>query len=221
MTSVKEFFKTHRDEIMDIVATEHLSQHGSEILKFEFVSQLSGKKYHSIPIPTNIPFQRFALNNDLFAMLYLGVNEDELAKILQKIHYHLSVIEANGKGKDASLSEAKKLTLEIERRKAEVVHFDIMVNILCNNLIREEEDPNKINFELNKIKCKEIIHEIESGNAGFFFSIPQLAKFKELQSMSTQELTAYLVVLRQQAEFNQKWLERLISGKVPESETKS
>lgn len=221
MSTVKEYFKAHRDEIMDIIATEHLNQPGSEILKFEFVSQLSGLEYYSIPIPTNLPFQRFALNNDLFAMLYLGVNEDELAKIMQKIHYHLSVIEANGKGRDQSLSEAKKLTLEVERRKAEVQHFDLMVNILCNNLIRKGEDPNKISFELNKLKCKEIIHEIESGNTGFFFSIPELKRFKELQSMSTQELTAHLVVIRQEAEFNQKWLERLTSGKALETATKS
>lgn len=218
--NVKDFFKENRDEIMMLIATEHLDKPAADILKFEFVSSLSGVKYFSIPIPTNIPFQRFARNNDIFSMLYLGVNEDEIIKILQKIHYHLSVIESGSKSKEKSLSEAKKLTLEVERRKEEIMHFDLFVNLLANNLIREGEDPHKINFELNKIKCTEIIHELESGNTAFFFNLPQLKPFNDIQNMSTQESAIYLNQIRTKAEFNQKWLQRLISGRPLETEAK-
>lgn len=218
--SVEKFYSKHKEAILKLVATEHVSRVSHADLKFEFVAA-SGKRYYSFPEKMSLPLVRLAKNMEFIDWFRNGIDPTEMATVCDKMIAHLAYAREGGKDQKERINHAAVLADELNKRRLTYAPLIIIHNLAANNLIREDEDPSLFTNQMHAVKCDELEQEIESGNNAFFLTLPQLRIFSEIQSMSPPELTKYLQDLQTENLYAQSLMKKLISWKGAATATKT
>jgi hypothetical protein len=208
--TVKAFYEQHKSEILELVATEHLSRTDLSGLKYEITAK-SGKRYYSFPEKMQLPFMRMAKGIELMDWLKNGISPEDFDQIRAELTVALAHIKAKTKDAQEYTTKAGLLISELERRRVQALPYYVLINLCANYLIREDEDPQIISSPIHHQKCDEIQAEIESGNNAFFLTIPQLKPLSLTQSLSGIELTEYLRELQAEAQKDKQLLSLYLS----------
>lgn len=196
--TVKDFYASHKDEILKLVATEHLQRTEIKHLKYEITS-LSGRRYYSFPEKMALPFQRLSKGLEYIEWLKNGISAEDFDRIRHELTTCLAHIKANTDQSKAMTTKAGLLISEMERRRVSAVPYYVLVNLAANYLIRDDEEPQVISPVIHHEKCDDIENELNNGNNAFFLTIPQLRVLSVLQTLSVEDLTNYLAQLRAEA----------------------
>jgi hypothetical protein len=197
--TVSDFYSQHKEEILKLVATEHLSRTTTANLKYEITAQ-SGKRYYSFPEKSQIPFMRLAKGMEIMDWLKNGISPEDFDRIRMELTTAMAHIKAKTKQADEYTVKAGLLISELDRRRVQALPYYVLINLCATYLIREDEDPQVISSQIHHEKCDELQKEIETGNNSFFLTLPQLRPLSEITTMSPEELTNYLNHLREEAE---------------------
>ena len=208
--NIKDLYKANRDEILKLVATEHLSQPLLTGLKYEFTA-LSGRKYYSFPESMGLPTKRYAKVLEHFDWLKNGISPQDFDQISQELSNCLAHIRAKTKDANEMSKKAGLLLAEFDRRRAHSFPYYILHNLVADVLIREDENPNLISNQIHAEKCDEIEAEIEAGRADFFLTLPQLKPLNIALNSSPEELIEYLKDLRVEGEKDAQMLSLYLS----------
>lgn len=196
--TIKEFYQQHKNEILKLVATDHLERTTIRDLKYEFTSY-NGKKYYSFPEREQMPFIRVAEGIKFMECLRNGISLEDMQTIYNKLQECLAHIKAKSKQADEYIALAGVLVNDLTRRINTATPYYVLVNLAANYLIREDEDPQVISPTIFSEKCDDIEYEILHGNNAFFLTLPQLKPLSVIQQMSPSELTEYLTQLNNEA----------------------
>lgn len=197
--TVKDFYATHKDEILKLVASEHLNNPTLSGLKYEFTAQ-SGKKWYSFPERMALPTKRYAKMLEHIDWLKNGMAPDEFDKIGAKLQECFAHIKARTDKADEKTKDAGILLAEMERRRAQAYPYGVLITLICDVMVREDEDPAKLSSVIHIQKCDELEFEINSGRADFFLTLPQLKPLNIASSTSPEGLIQFLQGLRIEAE---------------------
>lgn len=192
---VQEFYKANREEILGIIASEHLSNPKLTNLKFEFVSQ-SGNRYHTFKGKMDLPTIRVVKHQEFMDWYANGLMPKDHKKIRMQLFECLAHIKAKTKESAERTIQAGLLLNELELRYTLATPLTAIINIAANLLIREDEDPNKFSASIHEAKCDDIEKELENGTCAFFFNIPQLRNILKLPASSPEELAMLLQKLQ-------------------------
>jgi len=208
--TVKDFYNEHKDEILKLVASEHVQNKDISHLKYELTVK-SGRRYYSFPEKGKIPFIRLSKGIEIMDWLRNGINPEEFDKIYEALDECFAHIRAKTGREIEFAKKGGLLTAELKRRRLQALPYYVLINLCANYLIREDEDPNFISTTINHEKCDEIQAEIESGNSAFFFSLPQLRPLSIVTRLSLPELNDYLMELKTEAEKDHQYLKAYLS----------
>jgi hypothetical protein len=219
--TVKQYYEQHKDELLKLVATEHLSRTDLSGLKYEITAK-SGKRYYSFPEKMQLPFMRMAKGMELMDWLKNGISPEDFDQIRGELTVALAHIKAKTPSEKEMSTKAGLLISEMDRRRTQALPYYVLINLCANYLIREDEDPQIISSTIHHEKCDEIQNEIETGNNAFFLTLPQLRPLSAVQSLSLPELTEYLRELQAEAIKDKQllslylsWTERQQSNPTP------
>lgn len=207
--TVKEYYEAHKEEILKLVATEHLSRTSIKDLKYHFTS-LTSKKYYIFPENGQMPYMRFAKYLEYFDWFKNGINPDELRKIYASLKNSAAHIKAK-KDIDIHTDNIGLMTSELDKRITHALPYYVMVNLAANYLIREDEDPQVVSPTILHEKCDDIENEIAHGNNAFFLTIPQLKPLSEIIAKSLEELNSFMIHTIQEAEKDRNYLKAYLS----------
>lgn len=208
--TVAQFYQEHKEEILKLVATEHLQRTGISQLKYEITSQ-SGKRYYSFPEKMQIPFMRLAKGMELMDWLKNGISPEDFDQIRGELTVAMAHIKADSKSAKEYTVKAGLLVGELDRRRVQALPYYVLINLCANYLIREDEDPQIVSAPIHSEKCDDIQREIETGNNAFFLTLPQLKPLSLVQNMSLAELNEYLKQLNREADRDKTALKAYLS----------
>lgn len=129
----------------------------------------TGKAWFEYPDHMGQSVKRMAANMQVAQYLNANMSKELLTTCVQDIKGFLAHADMIGAG--ARLTDLMTLS-------ESVVPFDVLVNMIANDLVREDEDPKDTNDKIHNEKCNYIKAAIENGDSFFF----QLTVVKDLSS---------------------------------------
>lgn len=135
-------------------------------LVLAFVDE-TGKAWFEYPDTMGMSVKRMAANMQVAQYLNANMSKELLTDCVNDIKTFLAKSDMIGAG--ARLTDLMTLSESI-------VPFDVLVNMIANDLVREDEDPKETNDRIHVEKCNYIKAAIERGDSFFF----QLTVVKDL-----------------------------------------
>lgn len=129
----------------------------------------NGKAWFEYPDHMGHSVKRMAANMQVAQYLNANMSKELLTDCVNDIKEFLAESDMVGAG--ARLTDLMTLSESI-------VPFDVLVNMIANDLIREDEDPKETNDRIHQEKCNYIKAAIENGDSFFF----QLTVVKDLSN---------------------------------------
>lgn len=126
-----------------------------------------GKVYRRMAKEVNLPLERFAMNMALLERLSSGISGTEMDKILTEIEKCLSA----GLSNPRNAAAVAAYVHVIRERQDTVIHRDILLNIAACNIIRDDEDPAKVDPEIHRQKCDLFDALSKEGAHDFFYRL--------------------------------------------------
>jgi hypothetical protein len=126
-----------------------------------------GHVYSRMAKEVNLPLERFAMNMALLERLSSGVSGTEMDKILTEIEKCLSA----GLSNPRNAAAVAAYVHVIRERQDTVIHRDILLNIAACNIIRDDEDPAKVDPEIHRQKCDLFDALSKEGAHDFFYKL--------------------------------------------------
>ena len=154
----------------------------------------NGVKYYEFPESMALPVVRFLKNKEYIAWMGGGLDGDIVEQICSTAQECL--IDAlkqppGSKPQTKALSKVNALLQQMSDRKSRVVPIDLVVNILCSQLIREDEDPVEWNEIIHAEKCDYFKAHIN--DYGFFLNFTAFRRLSKDMTVSEESWSEYLV----------------------------
>lgn len=191
MSQVTEFYQDHKQEILKLVAEEHLNKPTFANMKLEYTS-VSGHRYYTYKEKMGMPTVRVVKHGEFMDWFINGISPKDHKLIRQELFECFAHIKAKTKEAQDKTIKAGLLLNELEMRAMNATPLVGLINVAANQLIREDEDPSIFSTAMHEIKCDELMAEIEQGRGDFFFAIPQLRDYWRTPAMSSTELMTLL-----------------------------
>lgn len=173
-------------------------KHWKELCEVAF--DLDGHTYYQFRDSGNIPLVRYKEVQAILINLENRLSSEELTKLIEIARNSiLQAIEGSGrKDRGNGLQTALWTFQEIEHRHQSIgLHTDLILELACMTLIRDDENPFVIDEQIQADK-KRLFAEnfndhaffLQSGIAAFLPNVQQLESvWKELWEVSSQKLT--------------------------------
>lgn len=167
----------------------------------------NGKIYFGFPDSLPLPLERWGKCRDFLAWMSAGVTASEFHQLIEVAEKNwISYIKT---GKNAA--KVGYIFEELKNRSNLVLHTELLYNFLAIQLVREDEQIETFNVEIQNEKVEQFKKETANGNHYFFFQQPELKKLHEFWKFSQSEWEKYwnesLIVQKTQ----QKILQSILS----------
>lgn len=150
--------KVSPDTIDNYIAQRWVKVLENKDLTLAFVDT-NGKAWFEYPDEMGHSVKRMAANMQVAQYLNANLSKELLTDCVSDIKTFLAKADLIGAG--ARLTDLMTLA-------ESVVPVDVLVNMIANDLIREDEDPKDTNDKIHKEKCDYIKAAIENGDSFFF-----------------------------------------------------
>lgn len=183
--NLQSFYEKHKTEITKLVALDQNTSFDIGSMEYCLVD-LSGKKYYSFPESLALPLERMGKIEEYLQWITSGLTGDTISFLCDEMDKLLS--DGLKTGKNAS--KIGLIISEIRGRKEMAIPVELMYNLLAVQLIREDENPEVFN---NQIQIEKIIalKELNEQTGGFFFGLKELKQLQNLFNMSPEEWSNY------------------------------
>lgn len=160
--------KVSQDTVDKYIAQRWVKVLENKDLDIAFVDT-NGLAWFEYPDHMGQSVKRMAANMQVAQYLNANMSKELLTDCVNDIKGFLAKADMVGAG--ARLTDLMTLS-------ESVVPFDVLVNMIANDLIREDEDAKDTNDKIHKEKCDYIKAAIENGDSFFF----QLTVVKDLSN---------------------------------------
>lgn len=182
--TIESLYKKHEREFTHLVLEKKPLTHSSLILRY---SDQKGKKYYGFQRAVDICLERLGKIKDYHTCIVKGLTGEEDEKIDDAIAdavMNLPTKEKIGIAVGAILAEKQS-------RREMSMHTEIFYNLVAVQLIREDENPEKFDEEMQQQKVDQFKADTKTGGTyGFFFRMPEFKKYFALLNMSPLEWEA-------------------------------
>ena len=180
-SNIKSVYEKHKTELRLLMALDKPVAH--QQLEFGFTDS-KGINYNKFPTDTAIPIERWGKLNEFMMWMSAGLTSGELDKLLNVAEEAI----AEGLKKDTrNIAKISTVINQIRERKNMVIHTELFYNYVAVQLVRQDEDPNTFNNEIQLQKVEQFKSEVQQGNCYDFFFKLGLAKLNSFMDMSSAE----------------------------------
>lgn len=191
----QQLWDTHREDFLKIYSKESQKPLTHSGLEKVFVD-INGKQLYKFPTDMHLPVERFGQKKKLLQALNKGLTDAED----EEMDNAIAEIVLNG----TNLLEIKKRVSgvlgEKQTRRKLVIHADIFYQLVAVELVREDENPEVYDNELQMDKVKTFKKMTRDGSTYFFF-----------QQTGLKSLSAYLNFT--QSEWDYFWTSSVVKIK--------
>lgn len=142
----------------------------------------AGKRYYKYPKSMAMPIERYGAMFRFLEFLQKGLSPEEDNTIDDAI---LQVYSDSGIADPTAGAKVVSLVMERKKRKELCFHTEVFYNILAIQWIREDENPDVVDNEIQMQKVDQMRQDAKSGKNGFFFQVPELKE--QLKSLGISE----------------------------------
>lgn len=176
-------------------------------LEYRFTDS-NGLKYYGFSSEIDVPVDRYIALQKYAKWLNSNITKDSLGVILDKMN---SLIEdgvvQKKTGQKMNVVKLAALINELKERHEMILEDQIIYNIICVQLIREDEEIGVFNKTIHQEKVDQCIKEIEDGN-DFFLQSLEYSRLIDYSTMSPSEWKAFLA---KSSQIHQKVKEKIAS----------
>lgn len=159
---------------------------GFDNLEFRFLD-MAGKAYYGFPPDMPVPIERFGKMRDFLMWMTVGVSPEEFDMIYDAMDKSwIDTLKTKKNHQRIGL-----LLQELKLRKNMTIHTELLYNFLAVQWIREDENPEIFDSEIQDQKVRQFKIETREQNTYFFFHQPELKRLKELLEFTQAEWLAY------------------------------
>ena len=205
------FKKIYKDDILkdeellkdiasDLSKTQNRKwEHGS--LEYRFTDS-DGLKYYAFPTELELPLSRFIQMRTYATWFESNLTKENLRVIVDKINKLLEEgISKLSRGQRVNMVKIAALTQEIVTRDEMIKDPDLIYNLICIQLVREDEDPGVFDESIHQQKVSKCMEEIKEGNTFFL----QTLEYKRVIDYSTMSPSDWVEYLKRSMEEKAKW----------------
>lgn len=179
----KWFLKHYRWELSQRVTHKNLTP--------VFVDD-QDRTYYEFGEAMGLPMCRYLKMEEFQTWLQSNIDGGTLNEMVETAqNCMIDALKAESKTVQANaLSKVNAILQQVKDRQARVVPIDLVVNILCAQIVREDEDPHEWNQIIHMEKCdfmKEHLTDYQ-----FFFHLTAFRKLRQLQIDSAEKWVGYL-----------------------------
>lgn len=148
-----------------------------------------GIAYYGFPESLPMPLERWGKMKDILMYMSIGISPDEFNEMIDIAEKNwISFIKT---GKNAA--KVGYIFQELKNRTKVILHTELLYNFLAIQLIREDEDIETFNNEIQMQKVMQFKTETENGKHYFFFQKPELKKLHEYWKFTEAEWNEYWI----------------------------
>ena len=157
---------------------------GFEQLELSFLDSNS-KKFYKFTDKMALPLERWAHLNKYLALYERGLSGEALDELLDAMEQAIEDGITNPKKKSAAKIGA--IIHQMRWRKGMIVPTELLYNILAVQLVREDENIEAFDNEMQMKKVEQLKLEVEKFGCGFFLPFKELKKLYDFSTMSGSE----------------------------------
>ena len=157
---------------------------GFEQLELSFLDSNS-KKFYKFTDKMALPLERWAHLNKYLALYERGLSGEALDELLDAMEQAIEGGITNPKKKSAAKIGA--IIHQMRWRKGMIVPTELLYNILAVQLVREDENIEAFDNEMQMKKVEQLKIEVEKFGCGFFLPFKELKKLYDFSTMSGNE----------------------------------
>ena len=157
---------------------------GFEQLELSFLDSNS-KKFYKFTDKMALPLERWAHLNKYLALYERGLSGEALDELLDAMEQAIEDGITNPKKKSAAKIGA--IIHQMRWRKGMIVPTELLYNILAVQLVREDENIEAFDNEMQMKKVEQLKIEVEKFGCGFFLPFKELKKLYDFSTMSGSE----------------------------------
>jgi len=157
---------------------------GFEQLELSFLDSNS-KKFYKFTDKMALPLERWAHLNKYLALYERGLSGEALDELLDAMEQAIEDGITNPKKKSAAKIGA--IIHQMRWRKGMIVPIELLYNILAVQLVREDENIEAFDNEMQMKKVEQLKLEVEKFGCGFFLPFKELKKLYDFSTMSGSE----------------------------------
>ena len=132
-----------------------------------------------------LPLERWAHLNKYLALYERGLSGEALDELLDAMEQAIEDGITNPKKKSAAKIGA--IIHQMRWRKGMIVPTELLYNILAVQLVREDENIEAFDNEMQMKKVEQLKIEVEKFGCGFFLPFKELKKLYDFSTMSGSE----------------------------------
>ena len=186
--------------IQDYIVKEYQKPQELKELELAFIDS-NGKSWYQFPEGLGNPMKRIAANLQAYEYLTARLSPEMFDAAIKDINVAL----ANGQ-----IVEAGAILKRLTSLRDEVVPLDVLINLIANDLFREDETLTSDNSKIHQEKCDYLKEAIERGD-GFFFRLRVVKDLSERFKISNSNWTTILNGFREAVNQAKKERELLLS----------
>lgn len=186
---------------------------GLHSLEYRFMDS-NGVKYYGFPSTDLISVDRFKHLENYINYMANGLTPKRLDEICDNMDkLILEGLERRSKGKHMNVSELGANVYEIRTSKEMIIPSELIYNVICVQLVREDETPGVYNHKIHMEKVAQCKKELDNENS-FFLSTLEKARYMGLSVMSEEQFKTYLMTSDKIAsQYNNKFRSLLSKGR--------
>jgi hypothetical protein len=176
----------HESEIKKRLVNLQRKPIGFDELEFRFFDS-EGRKYYGFPKNMPLPIERFGRMRDFMTWMTVGISPDEFEQLIDVADKSwVNTLKTNKNHQRVGL-----ILQELKLRLQMVVHTDLVYNFLAVQWIREDENPQIFDANIQDAKVEMFKHDAATGDSYFFFHQPELRRLNELWNFTSDEWEKY------------------------------
>ena len=186
---LKQIWKDHREELLKLYASE--VPQGDKLTMDKALVDLDGKVYYRFTgSSTIIPLERMGKMQDFLTMMSAGLDEKELASLIDVANNELALALA---GKKADVVKIGAVLSQIKERQQMILHDQLMWQFMAVQLVREDEPAVKFIQKIHDEKV-EALQQLYYQHPDYaFFQTPELRLLNDLLKCSPTDWETLLV----------------------------
>lgn len=157
----------------------------------------NGHTYYEYPEGMALPIERSAREQEYLQWMGAGLDAKNVKKLSDAAQFHImESLKLTGKPNAFAkeIAKASAILTEIGERQERVVPLDLIINVLCTHLVRDDEDPAGWNPSIHKEKCDYFMDH--HTDYQFFFRFSAFRKLSRMLGVSSENWQDYLIRAR-------------------------
>lgn len=201
---LKRLWDENREEFLKIFAHEQSKPITHSQLEQIFVDR-KGQIYYRFPESTALPIERLGKVNEFIAWMSAGMSGSEQELFLNEIDKAL--MDGLRNQDKRSAARIGSVVQQMRERRKMIIHTELLYNFLAVQWVREDEQPDVYNNEIQMQKVEQFKEEVAHSNSYFFFQQRELKRLNDLLNFTEEEWERYW----QESQLKQKALKEALA----------